>query len=222
MFVQFTSIAPVLLVMPAIGFVMSFVIVIVSVSVHPLAAVTVTVYVPASETDNASTALTVEVPSDQEYVPPPVAVKLIVGFVQSIWVTPVLFVIPATGGEATFVIAIKSLAVQPFAAVTVTVYVPALETVKPATELTVEVPSDQEYVPPPVAVKLIEVLIQSIWVTPVLLVIPTVGAVMSFVIDMLSVSVHPFEPVTVTMYVPALETIKPATELTVEVPSDQE
>ena len=121
MFVQFTSIAPVLLVMPAIGFVMSFVIVIVSVSVHPLAAVTVTVYVPASETDNASTVLTVEVPSDQEYVPPPVAVKLIVGFVQSICVTPVLFVITAVGGEATLVIVIKSLPVQPFAAVTVTV-----------------------------------------------------------------------------------------------------
>jgi len=107
--------------MPAVGFVISLVIVIVSVSVHPLAAVTVTVYVPASDTDNTSTTLTVEVPSDQEYVPPPVAVKLIVGFVQSIRVTPVLFVIPATGGEATFVIAIKSLPVQPFAAVTVTV-----------------------------------------------------------------------------------------------------
>ena len=65
-------------------------------------------------------------------------------------------------------------------------------------------------------------MIQSICVTPVLLVIPAVGTVMSFVMVIISVSVHPFEPVTVTVYVPASETVKSATELTVEVPSDQE
>ena len=45
---------------------------------------------------------------------------------------------------------------------------------------------------------------------------------MSFVMVIISVSVHPFEPVTVTVYVPASEMVKSATELTVEVPSDHE
>ena len=61
----------------ATGAVMSCVIVIDSVSVHPLAAVTVTVYVPGAVTLNVADVPTVVAPLLQEYVPPPVAVKLI-------------------------------------------------------------------------------------------------------------------------------------------------
>ena len=59
------------------------------------------------------------------------------------------------------------------------------------------VPFDQEYVPPPVAVTLIEVVAQvNIVATGVL--IPADTAI-SWVITMLSVSVQPLAPVTVTV-----------------------
>lgn len=49
------------------------------------------------------------------------------------------------------------------------------------------------------AVKLIVGLVQVISVTPVLLVIPAVGVVISWLIVMLCVAEHPFDPVTVTV-----------------------
>ena len=48
---------------------------------------------------------------------------------------------------------------QPLAAVTVTVYVPGLFTENVAFVLTTAEPLDQEYVPPPVAVRRIEVVV---------------------------------------------------------------
>ena len=52
-----------------------------AVAVHPFAAVTVTVYVPGVVTFNVAFVPTIAVPLDQEYVPPPVAVKVIDGVV---------------------------------------------------------------------------------------------------------------------------------------------
>jgi hypothetical protein len=65
----------------------------------------------------------------------------------------------------------------------------------------------QEYDVPPVAVKLIAVLVHVNTVDPVLLVIPAVGAVLSIVVVTAAVEVQPLVPVTVTVYVPADETV---------------
>jgi hypothetical protein len=65
----------------------------------------------------------------------------------------------------------------------------------------------QEYDAPPVAVKLIAVLVHVNTVDPVLLVIPAVGAVLSIVVVTAAVEVQPLVPVTVTVYVPADETV---------------
>jgi len=57
----------------------------------------------------------------------------------------------------------------------------------------------QEYDVPPVAVTLIAVVEHVNSVTPVVLVIPAVGAVISLVVVMLDVDVQPLDPVTVTV-----------------------
>jgi hypothetical protein len=77
------------------------------------------------------------------------------------------------------------------------VYVPAEVTLVAA----VVAPLLQEYVPPPVAVKVIEVVVH---VRTVVTgdVIAAIGAVISWVIVIDSVSVQPFADVTVTVYVP--------------------
>ena len=69
---------------------------ILSVAVQPLAPVTVTVYVP--EDVNVLAAVPGVEPPLHEYVPPPVAVTLILVVVQSNTVVPELLVIPAVGG----------------------------------------------------------------------------------------------------------------------------
>ena len=124
-----------------------------SVSVHPLAEVTVTVYVPGAVT--VALAL-VPNPLSQLYVPPPVAVMLIDVVVQ---VNSVVVggVMPAVGAVRFCVIVMLSVSVQPLAEVTVTVYVPGAVTVALAL---VPNPLSQLYVPPPVAVKLIDVVVQ--------------------------------------------------------------
>jgi hypothetical protein len=63
-------------------------------------------------------------------------------------------------------------------------------------------PPSQLYVTPPVAVTSILVMIHVSSVTPVLLVMPTVGGVKSSVMVIDAVFVHPFAPVAVTVYVP--------------------
>ena len=66
-----------------------------------------------------------------------------------------------TDGALLFcVITCAAVAVHPFAAVTVTVYVPELVTLNVAFVPTTEVPLDHEYVPPPVAVNEILGVIQ--------------------------------------------------------------
>ena len=72
---------------------------------------------------------------------------------------------------------ISVAALHPFAPVTVTVYVPGVVIFRSAIELTVVIPSDQPYVTPPVAVRLMLVSSQVSSVAPVLLVIPGVGRV---------------------------------------------
>ena len=90
--------------------------------------------------------------------------------------------------------------VQPLAPVAVTVYVPAAVMLADAA---LPKPLSHEYELPPVAVTLIDVVVQVNSVTPVLLVIPAVGAVVFDVTVMLAVEIQPLAPVTVTVYVPA-------------------
>src|SRR5574344_2126398 len=127
-------------------------------------------------------------PPDQEYVPPPVAVTEIDNVVQVKIVVPVLLVLPAVGGVIFCVIVIASVSVQPLAAVTVTVYVPGA--LKLFAAVAGVAPPDHEYVPPPVAVTEIAVVVQVSIVVPVLFVIPAVGGVIFCVIVIASVSVQ--------------------------------
>ena len=90
-------------------------------------------------------------------------------------VDPVLFVIAAGGGVIFWFMMISEVFVQPFAAVTVTVYVPGIVNVLLA--IVVELPPLQEYVPPPVAVTFMAVVVQVNIVVPLLFVIPETGGV---------------------------------------------
>ena len=53
-----------------------------AVAVHPFVPVTVTVYVPGAVTTSVALVPTIVVPLDHEYVPPPVAVRVILVVVQ--------------------------------------------------------------------------------------------------------------------------------------------
>jgi len=86
--------------------------------------------------------------------------------------------------------------VQPFAPVTVTVYVPGAVMLAVADEPRLLL---HEYETPPVAVTLIAVLEHVNTVEPVLFVIPAVGAVTFCVAVMLDVDVQPLAAVTVTV-----------------------
>jgi hypothetical protein len=106
----------------------------------------------------------------------------------------------AVGVDVFDVTVMDEVAVQPLLPVTVTVYVPAEVIVKASFVPTTVLPSDHEYVPPPVAVTLIEVVVQVMTVVPVLLVMPAVGAVMLLLMVDEAVAVQPFVldvPVTV-------------------------
>ena len=96
-----------------------------SVSEHPLAAVTVTVYVPGEFTN-----IPAELPRPllHAYVPLPVAVNEMEVRLQVSSVLPVLLVIPADGAVLSSVVLTLVLAVHPLLAVAVTVYVPAVVT----------------------------------------------------------------------------------------------
>ena len=126
---------------------------------------------PALETVLAA----VVVLSLHRYVPPPVAVSEILVWEQVSSVEPVLLVIPAVGFDMSCVITTLSVSVHPLDLVTVTVYVPVDVRVLAA----VVDALSQLYVPPPVAVTLIEVVLQVNSVVLVLLVIPAVGVEMS-------------------------------------------
>jgi hypothetical protein len=100
------------------------------------------------------------------------------------------------GGVVFDVTLILEVDIQPLLPVTVTVYVPG--EVIDAFALFPKPPL-QEYVAPPVAVTLIDVLLQVNTVVPVLLVIPAVGVVVFDVTVILEVDVQPLLPVTVTV-----------------------
>jgi hypothetical protein len=93
-----------------------------AVAVQPLLAVTTTEYVPAVVTFFVADV----VPSFHKYVPPPVAVKVMLVTEQSKIVVDE--VIAAVGKEGSAVIAVFAVAVQPLLAVTTTEYVPAVVT----------------------------------------------------------------------------------------------
>jgi len=169
--VHVNSVAPVLFVIAIIGKLDDAEMVIWAVFEHPLAAVPVTVYVPAAVI--LAEALLPN-PLLQLYDTPPVAVTLIVVVVQVNSVGTVLLVISIVGCTLFCVIVILAVLVHPFAAVPVTVYVPA--EVIAATALFPS-PLLQTYVEAPVAVTPMEVVVHDNSVDPELLVISTVGEV---------------------------------------------
>ena len=85
------------------------------------------------------------------------------------------------------------MAVQPLAAVTVTVYVPGEVILAMAF-----VPKlfDHRYVPPPLAVLVTLVVVQVRFVVPIIL---ALGGVLLWVTLVVTIAVHPFVPVTVTV-----------------------
>jgi hypothetical protein len=96
------------------------------------------------------------------------------------------------------VIVIEDVDVTP-PLVTVTVYVPGVVTVSPADVPTTVEALDHEYVPPPVEVKLIDVVVQFNSVVPVLLVIAVTGGVDVCVMVIDVVAEQPLALVTVTV-----------------------
>ena len=179
-----------------------------SVSVHPFAAVTVTVYVPAELTLVAA----VVAPLLQEYVPPPVAVKLILVVVH-VRTVVVGAVIAATGAVLFCVIVMDSVSVNPVGPVTVTIYVPGAVTLVVA----VVAPLLQEYVPPPVAVKLILGFVQ-VRIEVIGELIPAVGGKIQFSVNNAIAidckvpqlgSIYEYPIVTVVLPVPVKETTSP-------------
>ena len=93
---QVKMVVPLPLVIPAVGAEVFCVMVMDEVLVHPLAVVTVTVYVAGLE--KLLFAVLVLEPPLQAYVPPPVAETLIAETLQFNSVEPVLFVIATVGG----------------------------------------------------------------------------------------------------------------------------
>ena len=76
---------------------------------------------------------------------------------------------------------------------------PAVVMVRLAAVPTTLVPSLQEYVDPPLAVTLMEVVVQFSSLTPVLLVMDAVGTLLSLVIVMEASAVQPLAAVAVTV-----------------------
>jgi hypothetical protein len=115
---QFNAVDPVLLVIPAVGAVISCVTIMLDVAVQPLVAVAVTVYVPGALMLAAAAEPKLLL---HEYVEPPVAVTLIAVLEQFNIVDPVLLVIPAVGVVISCVTIMLEVAVQPLVAFAVTV-----------------------------------------------------------------------------------------------------
>ena len=114
-----------------------------------------------------------------------------------------------TVGSVVFSVMVRlAVLVQPLAPVTVAVYVPIVEIDSAALDPTFVAPFDQLYDKPPVALRLMEVVLQVNIVVPVRLVMAAVGGVVFCVIIVFAVAVQPFVPVTVTVYVPGEEIVK--------------
>jgi len=117
---------PLLLLIDGVGGVLSNVVVALACDVHPLAPVTVTVYVPAVLTVIDGVVCTGVV--FHEYDTPPLAVSVVPGVVQ-LKASPLLLVTDTVGSVLSNVVVTLACDVHPFAPVTVTVNVPAVLTV---------------------------------------------------------------------------------------------
>ena len=126
-------------------------------------------------------------------MPPPLAVLVTLVVAQVRFVVPVILAVGVTIFCVTLVVAV---AVHPLAPVIVTVYVPGEVMVAIAL-----VPKlfDHRYVPPPLAVLVTLVVAHVRLVDPMIL---AVGVTISCVTAVVAVAVHPFAPVTVTVYMP--------------------
>ena len=134
----------------------------------------------------------------------PLAVKVVDGTVQ-LKARPLSLVIEAPGKVLSKVVLTLAIEVQPLAPVTVTVNVPAVETVIAA----VVEPVFQRKLPFPVAVRIV-LGMEQLKARPLSLVIEAPGDVLSRVVVAVAVEVHPLAPVTVTVNVPAVETVMAA------------
>jgi hypothetical protein len=131
-----------------------------------------------------------------------VAERLIEETLQFNSVVPVLLVIPAVGAVVLRVVVAEAVAVQPLLPVTVTVNVPAALTVMAE----VVAPLLHSYAVPPLAVKVVDGVVQ-FSASPLLVLMLAVGAVLSSVVVALVVAVHPLLPITVTVNVAAVLTV---------------
>ena len=166
---------------------------------QPLAAVTITLYVPPALT----TGLAVVAPltmlgPDQLYVPPPPPVSVELGLLQS----KLLLELAVGLGGVVFWLTTTTLvfAVQPFPPVTVKLYVPPALTTGLAVVAPLTIPGpDQLYVPPPPPVRVELGLLQ---VKLLLELAVGLGGVAFWLTTTLVLAVQPFPPVTVKLYVP--------------------
>ena len=115
---------------------------------------------------------------------------------------PLSLEIEAPGKVLSKVVLTLAIEVQPLAPVTVTVNVPAVETVIVA----VVAPVFQRKLPFPVAVNMVDGIVQ-FRSSPLLLAMEAPGGVSSKVVLTLVTEVHPLAPVTVTVNVPAVVTV---------------
>jgi hypothetical protein len=119
--------------------------------------------------------------------------------------SPLLLLIDAVGAALSSVVVTLVLAVQPLLPVTVAVKVPAVLTVMDE----VVAPVLQLYVAPPLAVKVVDGVVQ-LNASPLSLLIDGLGAVLSSVVLTLVLAVQPLLPVAVTVKVPAVVTVMDA------------
>jgi len=113
---------PLLAAIATVGAVVLMVVDRLAAAVQPFVAwVTVTVLVPAADTPMPA----VVAPLFQRYVPPPVAVRLMLGVVQVTFVVPLLFVMPDTGNALTVTVREDVAALHPAGALLVKVSVTA-------------------------------------------------------------------------------------------------
>ena len=111
-------------------------------------------------------------------------------------VVPELVVHPAVGGVISWVIVTMEDAVHPLAPVAVAVYKTGVVT---TSEPDPEPPAVHSCDTPPVGIRVMLVCAQVNSVVPLTLVMPAVGGVMSCVTTMLSWSIQPLAPSTVTV-----------------------
>ena len=119
--------------------------------------------------------------------------------------SPLLFAIEAPGSVLSKVVLTLATEVHPLAPVTVTVKVPAVETVIDE----VVAPVFHRKDPLPLAVKVVEGMVQ-LKSRPLLFAIEAPGSVLSSVVEAVAEDVQPLAPVTVTVNVPDVDMVMAA------------